>query len=139
MRTRALIAPVLLAALVLTACGSESKDAQREERDQGEIEVVANRFGTAVAAKDAKAFCRLLSPRDREVLRAEGRRCMVVWGADRNPLFAAKNPDLEIEEVSELGVAHASAELANGGRLEFVREGNSWYVNLAPAKEGNDE
>lgn len=124
-----------LLALALLACGSESKQDQREGEDKEQIEATAKRFAVAVAAKDTKAFCKLLAPAGKELLAREGRRCLVVWGADRNPLFKVSDPDLELEQITKLDRPSATAELANGGRLVFTRAHHTWYVNLAPAKK----
>lgn len=126
--------------LALAGCGgSDSPAEQREASDREQIEAVAERFAAAVAAKDAKAFCATLAPNDVEKLgegRSDGtRRCLVVWGEGRNPLFAADDPDLELEEITQVKRASATGALANGGKLVFVKEGGGWHVHLAPAKE----
>jgi len=130
----------LLLAVSLGACGgSDSPTEEREARDREQIEAVAKRFAVAVAAEDAKAFCATLLPNDVQKL-GEGKndgskRCLVVWGKDRNPLFQAKNANLELEEITELKGPSATATLATGGELAFAKEGGAWHVHLAPAKE----
>jgi hypothetical protein len=140
---RAAIAVSILAtAFGFTACGSDSGatkagrgDAQEQDQIEAQIEATAVRFAAAVESKDVKVFCRLLSPEAKKRLRYEERRCLVVWGPRRNPLFQAENPDLSIEEVTKIEPPNATARLANGGRLAFLRERGTWYVNLAAAKE----
>jgi hypothetical protein len=139
-RVAPLLALCLLAGFALTGCGgSDSPAEQREASDREQIEAVAGRFAAAVAAKDAKAFCATLAPNDVAKL-SEGRndgskRCLVVWGEGRNPLFVAKGPDLALDEITGLKSTTATATLANGGELAFLEEGGAWYVHLAPAKE----
>jgi hypothetical protein len=107
------------------------------ETDVEQIEAVAKRFARAVEHEDAKAFCRLLAPND--VLKLGGgetngqKECVVVWGRERNPLFAAKDPDLRLAAITKLDGTTATAKLATGGRLAFLREGGGWHVHLAPA------
>lgn len=140
MARASLLALTSLAILGLAACGgSESPAEQREASDRDQIEAVAERFAAAVAAEDAKAFCATLAPNDVEKLgegRSNGsRRCLVVWGQGRNPLFAAQSADLDLEEIAKLKGTTATATLANGGELVFAKEGGGWYVHLAPAEE----
>ncbi len=139
---RAAIACLALAASVsLVACGGSdpSPAEQREASDREQIEAVAKRFATAVVAKDAKAFCATLAPSDVERLgqgRSDGgKRCLVVWGKKRNPLFTARAPDLAVDELAKLEATTATAKLAGGGRLVFLKEGGFWHVHLAPATE----
>lgn len=130
----------LIAGCALAACGdSDSPAEQREASDREQIEALAGRFAAAVEAKDAAAFCATLAPNDIERL-GEGetdgkRRCLVVWGRDRNPLFAAPDSDLELEQITEIERTTANATLANGGELAFTKEGGAWHVHLAPAQE----
>jgi hypothetical protein len=63
------------------------------------------------------------------------RRCLAVWGARRNPLFAARSPDLELQEIARLKATTASASLGGGGRLVFSKEDGTWYVDLAPEEK----
>jgi len=140
MRRVALLLALCLIAAVPAACGeSDSPAEQREASDREQIEAVAERFAAAVAARDARAFCATLAPNDVERLgkgESDGsQRCLVVWGEGRNPLFEAKDPDLSIEEITELRGTTATATLANGGELAFLEEGGAWHVHLAPAKE----
>jgi len=140
MRRLAAVCLASLAAGALAACGgSDSPAEQREASDREQIEAVADRFVAAVAAEDAKAFCATLAPNDVEQL-GEGKndgskRCLVVWGKGRNPLFQAKGADLALEEITKLKGPTASAKLASGGELAFAKEGGAWHVHLAPAKE----
>lgn len=139
-RVLAFLALCLLVGCGFAGCGgSDSPAEQRQASDREQIEAVAERFAAAVAAKDAKAFCATLAPIDVERLgegRSDGgKRCLVVWGEGRNPLFLAKNPDLALEEITEMKSTTATAELANGGELAFIKEGGGWYIHLAPAKE----
>jgi hypothetical protein len=122
----------LLAALVLSACGGDSPAEEAEAEDREQIEAVATEFADAVAAKDAKAFCAVLSPENKKRLRYEERKCIVVWGPESNPLFVAEDPDLSIEEITKIETPNATAKLANGGRLVFLKESGGWYVSLAP-------
>lgn len=122
----------LLAALVLSACGGDSAAEEAEAEDREQIEAVAAEFSDAIAAKDTKAFCAVLSPENKKRLRYEEKKCLVVWGPENNPLFAAKDPDLSIEEITKLEVPNATAKLANGGRLVFLKESGAWYVSLGP-------
>lgn len=121
-------------ATVLLSCGEDSPGSR--EGAEMQIEELTGRFSRALATEDAKAFCALLAPNDRQRLgggETDGaRECLVVWGTDRNPLFSAKGTDLEVEGLAFEG-AYATAELANGGTLGFAREGGRWYVHLAPS------
>lgn len=130
----------LAAAGALAACGgSDSPAEQREASDREQIEAVAARFAAAVDAKDAKAFCATLAPNDVQKLgegKSDGaKRCLVVWGKGRNPLFQAAGADLALEEITKLKGPTASAKLATGGELAFAKENGAWHVHLAPAKE----
>jgi hypothetical protein len=133
-----LLALPVIAALGLAACGdSESPAEQREASDREQIEAVARGFAEAVTARDAEAFCATLAPADVERLgegRNDGRkRCLVVWGRGRNPLFEAGDTDLTLEEITKLDASTATAKLANGGELAFTDERGAWHVHLAPA------
>jgi hypothetical protein len=135
------VAPVFasLACLALAACssggsGSVPAPAGASATDVTQIEATAARFAAAVRRKDATSFCRLLSPGEKQRLGGQ-RRCLVVWGKGRNPLFAAKSPDLKLTEITKLQIPNASARLADGGRVVFLQEGGHWYLNLAPAKK----
>jgi hypothetical protein len=134
---RAGLAAVLAAllALGLVACGGDGDDDPERES----IEVVTERFSTAIANGDAAAFCAILAPNDVQKLgegESDGKKeCLVVWGKDRNPLFSAEDPELEVESVSYEG-DYATAELTNGGELGFAKEGGRWYVHLAPEGSG---
>lgn len=127
----------LAAAVGLIACGSEDSP---EASKEAQIATVTERFGAAIEAEDTKAFCGLLAPNDIEKLgegRSDGQKeCLVVWGEGRNPLFGAKDPELEIESVTYKG-AYATATLSSGGELGFAKENGRWYVHLAP-EEGRD-
>ncbi|HEX2096106.1 MAG TPA: hypothetical protein VHF50_01920 [Solirubrobacterales bacterium] len=122
-----------LAAALLSGCGDESSTGREDAEAQ--IEATTARFQQILAAKDVQAFCEILAPND--VLKLGGGRtkgekeCLSVWGRERNPLFRAQDPKLEIEALSFEG-AYATAELANGGELAFAREGGRWYVHLQP-------
>jgi hypothetical protein len=112
--------------------------AVEEEGAVEEIEAAAARLEQAVADRDSRAFCRVLAPSAVQRLgggETDGRReCLRVWGPARNPLFRAKRvPDLSVERVSFRGT-YATAQLGNGGKLAFSREGGSWYVQLAPGR-----
>lgn len=140
MRAAALLVALSLVACALAACGDSGSPAERREAsDREQVEALAERFAAAVAARDAAAFCATLAPGDVERLgegRSDGRqRCLVVWGEGRNPLFAAPDPDLELDEIAELKRTSATATLANGGELAFVKEGGAWHVHLAPERE----
>jgi len=138
MRIASISALLLLTVVGLAACGSSSDvptPVLKEAQARKQVEAVAARFAQVVADKDAKAFCKLLSPEDKKRLRYEERRCLVVWGPKQNPLFKAKNPDLALKEVTKVDLPNATARLANGGKLVFLQESGTWYVNLTPAKE----
>ena len=131
---------LLVPLLAFAACGSSDDGAAQggagtgTDEDRERIEALADRFERIVAAEDAAAFCRVLAPNDVQKLGGPARgteRCLTVWGRGRNPLFAAEDPDLSVEEIAFEGT-YATAELANGGELGFVREGERWYVHLAP-------
>lgn len=135
----AVVAAAVLA-LIAAGCGGDDTAPAPEGAagdDVQEIEVVTARFADAVERKDAKAFCDLLAPNDVEKLgrgRTDGRKeCLRVWGRGRNPLFAAKDPDLRVTEVVEIDSGSAVAKLGTGGRLAYLREGGGWRVHLAPA------
>lgn len=132
-----LLAIASVGALSLAGCGESATPAeQREASDRERIEALTERFAVAVASKDAAAFCATLAPNDVERL-GEGRgdgskRCLVVWGKGRNPLFAAREPELELEEIAKLTGSAATVELANGGELSLTKEGGGWHIHLAP-------
>ncbi|MEX2448681.1 MAG: hypothetical protein WD404_08060 [Solirubrobacterales bacterium] len=124
--------------IALPACGSSEGGSDGADSgtdaDRARIEALTERFGRVLAARDARAFCRLLAPNDVQKLggkEAGRRRCLAVWGRKRNPLFRAEAPDFSVEDVSFQG-SYATAQLANGGELGFAREGDRWYVHLAP-------
>jgi hypothetical protein len=130
----------LFLTLLLEACGGSSPSEEREIGERERVEAVAERFAAAVEAKDAEAFCAVLAPNDKAGLTggtSDGeKRCLTVWGLGRNPLFAAKDPDLSLEEIAKLDSGTAVAELGGGGRLAFSKEQGSWYVSLAPEGQG---
>ena len=123
---------ILSLAGLLAACGG-SRSPEATDREQ--IEATAERFAAAVEGKDARAFCKLLAPEAKKRLRYEGRKCLVVWGRGENPLFRAEDPDLALAKLVSLERPNATAELTNGGKLVFLREDGTWYVNLAAPKE----
>jgi hypothetical protein len=134
-------AVLALAALALVACGGGSDSVPAppgaSSQDTEQIEATATRFARAVADRDVRAFCGLLAPSAVARLASGGingrKRCPVVWGPGQNPLFAAKHPGLQLEKIIQVKGPSATARLADGGRLVFLREGGAWYVNLAPA------
>lgn len=134
---RPLVAAATFACLVqaLVACGgggsATSAPSGADAATVAEIEALTVRFADAVDGKDARAFCGLLAPSAIERLGGE-KRCLVVWGRDRNPLFATRGTDLSIERITKLGPPTAVARLANGGRLTYLRENGEWFVDLAP-------
>jgi len=144
MRGLAIAAALALApALALSACGGSSETSteapQPEAGSRSPIEATASRFAAAVEAKDVRAFCKVLAPSAVQRL-GEGRsngskECLVVWGPKQNPFFKVEDPNLAVEDVTEIDGTSATARLANGGRLVFLRERGNWYVNIAPAKE----
>jgi hypothetical protein len=133
--TGAMLLAIAMAA-ALAACGEDAAGPREDNEER--IVSLSERFSRILAAKDTEAFCSVLAPNDRQRLgegKTDGRKeCLVVWGVDRNPLFAASDPDLEIESVSFRG-AYATARLANGGELGFAREGGRWYIHLAPSSK----
>lgn len=136
---RGALAAFLLLAVAggLAACGGDSAD--EGESREARIEELTAGFEKAIATRDAEAFCDLLAPNDVEKLgngEGDGReQCLIVWGGEQNPLFAASDTELEIESISFEG-NYATATLASGGELSFAREGGRWYVHLAPEREG---
>jgi len=143
MRRRApAAAAAIVAALALggAGCGGDDTVPAPEGAagdDVEQIEAVTASFARAVEQKDARAFCDLLAPNDVEKLgrgKTDGKKeCLVVWGPKRNPLFAAESPDLRVAAVVEIDSGSATAKLATGGELAYLREGGGWYVHLAPA------
>lgn len=103
------------------------------------IEALTARFEKAIRQRDAKAFCELLAPNDVQRLgkgKGDGKkRCLAVWGKGRNPLFEAKDVELEIERIEFEG-SYASAELSNGGKFAYANEDGRWYVHLVPERQG---
>jgi hypothetical protein len=143
MRPLSIAVASFLAAFLLASCGGGSDSVPAPNGasavDVTQIEALGAHFAAAVKDKDAEAFCKLLAPADVVRLGAGEtngqKRCLIVWGPAHNPLFAAKHPNLRLTRITKLKIPDASAKLANGGRLTFLRTGGAWYVDLAPAKK----
>ncbi len=137
MRAAGVAASVLFAALALSACGDEpSKAEEQEDAAAAQIEAVAERFDAIVAAKDTKAFCKILAPSIVQRLgegKSNGKKeCLVVWSPAKNPLFEAKDPDLTVAEITKVKPPTATADLNNGGKLAFLHEQGAWHVSMSP-------
>ena len=133
-RGTALVA--VLAMLLPLACG-DSEETGAPERVNGanegadrKLRELAERFATAVETDDARLVCRLISPTI--VARSGGiRACIRAWEGPDAELLEGDPPDLTVEELTIEG-ATAEAQLANGGRLRFLRLSPKWYLNLRP-------
>lgn len=132
-----------LAVLPLAACGdSGPQPAESHEGESREaVKVAAERFAEVVSARDAGAFCALLSADDKARL-AGGRndgegRCLVVWGRRHNPFFGIPGPDLAFEEIVKLEPPTAVVRLGGGGRLVLAEEEGAWRISLAPEAKGS--
>ena len=128
---RLLVIPVL-AALVLSACGSSSKTTTvKFAGAQGDVADVVDKLATAGRRGDAKTICNdILAKQLLTQLKTAGGNCEDEM---KNAIRDANDYDLQVRSVKVSGTT-ATAQVRQGknGRVAtftFVKEGNAWRAS----------
>ena len=117
----------LLAALALPACGGGDSDPRQADREG--IEALVEQINTAVAERDAAAWCRAFSPESVTETFGSPARCQRETASVIEA--SGETRRLRLEGIAFDGVDRARVSFRGGGdEANLTRVDGQWYLDL---------